>query len=44
MKPGSTFHAPIKVVRIRGERITVIEVNGQRFVWDNNRAQGKEKK
>lgn len=41
MKKGSTFHAPIKVIKTRGERVTVIEVNGQRFVWDNNSAPGK---
>lgn len=41
MKQGSTFHAPIKVVKIRGERVTVVEINGQRFVWDNKRATGK---
>lgn len=41
MKKGSTFHAPIKVIKTRGERVTVIEVNGQRFVWDNKLATGK---
>lgn len=41
MKKGSTFHAPIKVIKTRGERIIVVEINGERFVWDNNRTTGK---
>lgn len=41
MKKGSTFHAPVKVIKTRGERVTVTEVNGQRFVWDNKLVPGK---
>ena len=41
MKKGSVLFSKIKILKVRGEKPTVIEFNGERFVKDNRNVGGK---
>lgn len=35
MKKGSTFYTPVKVIKTKGLKASVIEVNNERYILDN---------
>jgi len=41
MKKGSELFAKVKIHKLRGEKPTVIEFNGERYVKDNQNVGGK---
>ena len=41
MKKGSELFTKVKILKLRGEKPTVIEFNGEQYVKDNRNVGGK---